>query len=156
MAEALDEVSRPPIHVQPQLLKSCLKLTDAEQESNSWSLVMAICNSFFCHKPLLSYPNIYILNCLQITCYEQRDPLHFQNFISNPPIYQASTSLTNYSMKLQYHCSLNKPWPDDTGFCWMQPWTNFYMRLPLNSKMTNERTGWIPVNCLQLYFNPQT
>ena len=50
MTEALDDVNKPPICVEPHPLNSYLSPTSTKQEPLNSSLVIANCNTFSCQK----------------------------------------------------------------------------------------------------------
>ena len=99
MAEALDEADKPPICVEPRLLKRCLRSIGVKQK-----LVTTICKTFshqkLSHKTTAELPKhvhfrISLDNPLSV-----KRPSPFKSLILNPPMYQDLTLQTNYFTKL--------------------------------------------------------
>ena len=90
MAEALDKIKKPPICLEPQPLKSCLKPTNTKQESDSSSLGTSIGNTFSCekfsHLTPAELPKHVHFYSLQVILYIEIEPPSWSSIL-NPLIY---------------------------------------------------------------------
>ena len=104
IAEALDNFHKLTIGAGLDPLKHCLKTVNTDSEPKGHSLASTACSVLlvresFHEKLPLDYLNMYILDELQMTSFEWRDPYLSQKSSLNPPTCQDLICQMNFYIK---------------------------------------------------------